>query len=178
MYSSLQHRVDLFLEQVFLQGFVGVHPFADRQPGAEFAFDGLLETFEIPLFRNALRRDEAVDDPRSHLVPHAVEHLGDIVVSHQVIALAIDDRALVVGDIVIFKQLLSYIEVAAFHLALGLFDRARDHAGFDRLAALHAEPAHEILHAFAGENPHQVVFHRQVETRMARVALATGAPRN
>ena len=166
---------DLVLQFGLLQRLVLVEPGAERQAGAEFGFDGAFEAFEVPLLGDALGRDVAVDNLAHDLFAHAAEQLRDILVAHQLVALAVDDRALVVGDIVILKQLLSYIEVAAFHLALGFFDRARDHAGLDGLAALHAEAAHEILHALAGEDAHQIVFHRQVEARIAWIALAPGA---
>ena len=43
----------------------------------------------------------------------------------------------------------------------------------DRLALLHADPAHEALDVLAAEQPHQVVFEGNVEARLARVALTS-----
>ena len=43
----------------------------------------------------------------------------------QFIALLVDHLALVVGDVVVFQQLLADVEVARFDLALRLLDRAR-----------------------------------------------------
>ena len=51
--------------------------------------------------------------------------------------------------------------------------RRRDHAAFDRFAFLHAEAGEDVLHPLAGEDPHQVVFERQVEAAAAGIALAT-----
>ena len=45
----------------------------------------------------------------------------------------------------------------------------------DRHALLHAEPLHQAGDAVRPEDPHQVVFEREVEARRARVALAAGA---
>jgi hypothetical protein len=42
------------------------------------------------------------------------------------VALLVDDLALVVGDVVVFEQLLADVEVARLDLALRLLDRARD----------------------------------------------------
>ena len=53
--------------------------------------------------------------------------------------------------------------------------RRRDHAAFDGLALLHAQPGEDVLDPFAGEDPHQVVFEREEEAAAARIALATAA---
>ena len=50
---------------------------------------------------------------------------GDILGFEQFVALRVDDLALVVGDVVVFEQLLADVEVAAFDLALGGFERTR-----------------------------------------------------
>ena len=49
--------------------------------------------------------------------------------------------------------------------------RRVDHPAFDRFAFLHAQPGEHVLHPFAGEDPHQVVFERQVEAAGAGIAL-------
>ena len=49
------------------------------------------------------------------------------------------------------------------------------HAVLDGDAFFHAEALHEARDAVRPEDPHQVVFERQVEPRRARVALAAGA---
>ena len=53
--------------------------------------------------------------------------------------------------------------------------RRRDHAAFDGLALLHAQPGEHVLDPFAGEDPHQVVFQREVEAAAAGVALPAAA---
>ncbi len=39
----------------------------------------------------------------------------------------------------------------------------------------HTQMAHQVANTVRGENTHQIVFQRQIETGKARVALATGA---
>ncbi len=51
----------------------------------------------------------------------------------------------------------------------------RDHPVLDRDAFLHAEFLHQAGDAIGSEDPHQVVFERQVEARRSRVALTSGA---
>ncbi len=46
---------------------------------------------------------------------------------------------------------------------------------FDRHVLFHAQPQHQVLHALAAEDAHQVVLQREVEARAAGVALAAGA---
>lgn len=75
----------------------------------------------------------------------------------------VDHLALLVGYVIEFQQLLADVEVAPFDLALGLLDGVGHHAVLDRLAGLHAQRLHEVLHPVGGEDPHQVVFQRQVE---------------
>jgi hypothetical protein len=59
---------------------------------------------------------------------------------HQVVALLVDDLALIVGDVVVLEQLLADIEVAALDLALGVLDGLGDPCGarWPRLLACRA----------------------------------------
>ena len=45
----------------------------------------------------------------------------------------------------------------------------------DRHVFFHAEPQHQVLHALAAEDAHQVVLQREIEARAAGIALASGA---
>src|SRR5690606_41028393 len=76
-------------------------------------------------------------------------------------------------DVVVLEQLLADIEVASLDLALGGFDRARHHAGFDGLAFRQLQALHDGAHPIAREDAHQRVFEREIEARRTRVALAT-----
>ena len=89
------------------------------------------------------------------------------------LAVAVDALPLLVHHFVVFEQVLANFEVALFDLLLGAFDAAADHAAFDRFAFLHAEAGEHVLDPLAGEDPHQVVFERQVEAAAAGIALAT-----
>jgi hypothetical protein len=55
------------------------------------------------------------------------------------------------------------------------FDPPADHAAFDPLALFHAERFQDRLDPGTGEDPHQVVFERQVEPAAAGIALAAAA---
>ena len=71
--------------------------------------------------------------------------------------------------------MLSGAEVLRFDLLLSALDRLGDHAVFDRNAFFHPEALHEAGNAVGSEDPHQVVFKGEIETRRARVALTAGA---
>ena len=113
------------------------------------------------------------------LVDLLVDHLEDQVAAVDAVenplAVAVDALPLLVHHLVVFEQVLADFEVALFDLLLGAFDAAGDHPAFDRLAFLHAEPGEHVLHPLAGEDPHQVVFERQVEAAAAGIALAAAA---
>ena len=91
------------------------------------------------------------------------------------LAIAVDALPLLVHHLVVFEQVLADFEVALFDFLLGAFDAAADHAAFDGLALLHAQPGQDVLDPFAGEDPHQVVFQREVEAAAAGIALAAAA---
>ena len=63
-----------------------------------------------------------------------------------------------------------------FDLALRGLDTLAEHATFDDLAFLHPGDRQQSLgEVRITEDAHQVVFHRQIEARGSRIALATGS---
>ena len=153
-----------------------------RQPGLglhgqiQVALKGFLQPIEIPVIRHTVGHHELINQAGGRLV----EHLGDrgthIRGTEDFGALLIDDLALIVGDIVEQQQLLADIEVVRLDLALRFLDLAREHAAFDDFAVLHAGELQQPLGAVRiTEDPHQIVFHRQIEAAGARITLATRA---
>ena len=90
-------------------------------------------------------------------------------------AVLVDHLALLVHDVVVFEQLFADFEVMRFDLLLRVGDGAGDHAVLDGDAFFHAEFQHQLRDPLGGEDAHQVVFQRQVESGRAGIALATGA---
>ena len=86
---------------------------------------------------------------------------------------AVDGFALAVQDVVVLQHVLALFGVAAFHLALGRGDGARDELGFERDVVRH-RAVHEPLGRAGVEQAHQVIGQRQVEPGLAGVALAAG----
>ena len=115
--------------------------------------------------------EELVEIMLDLLVDHLEDQLLAVGAVEDVLAVAVDAFSLLVHHFVVFEQVFADLEVAFLDLLLRAFDAARDHAAFDRLALLHAEPGEHVFHPFAGEDPHQVVFQREVEAAAAGVAL-------
>src|SRR3989344_7240924 len=134
----------------------------------------LVKALHVPLLLQALAWNKGIH----YLVHYFVADMGngfrDVVHVHQPVALFVDHLALVVGEVVVFEQLLADIEVASLDLALRVFDRTRHPGMFDRLARLHAEFLHDARQALRTEDAQQIIFEREIEARRSRVALATG----
>jgi hypothetical protein len=80
--------------------------------------------FSSPAGPIALRRCRPVRAPEI-LVQHRRAHRGDrfrdVFALEQLVALRVDDLALIVGDVVVLEQLFANVEVARFDLALCRF---------------------------------------------------------
>ena len=88
---------------------------------------------------------------------------------------AVDGLALLVHHVVVFEDVFAGGEILRFDGLLRGRDALGDHLAFDRHVFFHAQPQHQVLHALAAENAHQVVLQREIEARAAGIALASGA---
>src|ERR1700682_4310722 len=86
-------------------------------------------------------------------------------------ALAVDDFALLVHDVVVLDEVTAGVEVVPLDLGLRALDLARHHARLDRLVVGDAQHVHHALDAVATEDAHQVVVERQKEARGTWVSL-------
>src|SRR5437879_3429311 len=89
-------------------------------------------------------------------------------------AISINDFALLGDNIVIINDVFTNIEVVAFNLRLSLFDEARDHGALERHILFHANHFHDLGHTVGSETAHKFIIQGQEETRLTRVALASG----
>ena len=80
------------------------------------------KAFDIPLLLHAHRGNETVYPLVNHVGADMRDHLCDIFTVQKLITLLVDDLPLVVSNIVVFKELLTYIEVTTFHLTLSALD--------------------------------------------------------
>ena len=89
-------------------------------------------------------------------------------------ALVVDDGALAVEDLVVLEDVLADLEVLRLDLGLRGADGVADHLRLDRHVLRDVEAGEEVLDHRGVEQPHQVVAEREVEPRLAGVALAAG----
>ena len=75
----------------------------------------------------------------------------------------VDVLTLLVHHIVVLEQVFADGEVLRLHLLLRALDGLADHAVLDRHALFHAQALHQAGDAIGSEDPHQIVFERQIE---------------
>src|SRR6185312_3969121 len=136
---SRMYRIDDSLtEGGLLELRFGGEPPLRVDPRIEVPGDRLGEPVEIPVGRCGRARHELIHEGADGLLTDAADRSRQIVRSHELGALLIDDLALVVRDVIEQQQLLADVEVVRFDFALRLLDLASEHAALEHLALLHA----------------------------------------
>ncbi len=115
----------------------------------------------------AMSRSTALLDRLERLLPQ-------ILTVEDLLAAQVDDLALLVHHLVVLEHVLADLEVAIFDGALRALDGLRDHLRLER-HVVGEGTVHHPAHRTGREQPHQIVFERQVEAALARVTLAAGA---
>ena len=87
----------------------------------------------------------------------------------------VDHLALLVHDVVVLQQPLPLLEILELDPLLRLPDGAGDQSTGNDLARFRPTLIHPAGNPVGAEKPHQIVFQRQEEDRLPRVALAAGA---
>ena len=86
-----------------------------------------------------------------------------MLILQNLIALFIDKTALFIQHVIVFKEVLTDIEVAFFNLGLRLFDTFVKPRVLNRLAGFHTDLCHHPLEVFAAEQTHQIVIEGKEE---------------
>ena len=102
-----------------------------------------------------------------------VEHFSEIPTRKNLLTQVVDVLALRAHHVVVLEQVFADVEVAFFDFLLRVFDALCDPWMFDGFIVRHAHLFHQVLHAIAGEDAHQVIFERQEEAGQTRIALTT-----
>src|SRR5438874_6532719 len=116
-----------------------------------------------------------VDGIFDRLADPVLDLLPEIRALEDFAALAVDDLALLVHDVVVLDQVAAGVEVVPLHLGLGALDLSRNQPRLDRLVVGDAQHVHHAPDALTAKDPHQVVVQRQEEARRSRVTLTAGA---
>src|SRR5215468_8048491 len=144
--------------------------------GVEIALHRCAQCLEIPVLLGGLARQVLIEQRTDRVLHQPVNGVGEILGPHDLRALRVDHLTLIVGHVVEQQQVLADVEVVRLDLALRLLDLAGEHAALDDLAFLHAGHLQQALRAQrVAEDAHEVIFHRQIETARARVALPAGS---
>ncbi len=75
-------------------------------------------------------------------VYHTLDDLFQSITIKDLFPQGIDDLPLFIHDIIILKEVFSYIKVVCLNLSLGILDSLGDQVGLYWLPLLHAEPSH------------------------------------
>ena len=78
---------------------------------------------EQPLLFSHAMRHILINNFGQHVVTHGTDGLNDFAIVQQSVALRIHHAALVIGNVIVLKQLFAHIEVACFDFTLGRFNR-------------------------------------------------------
>ena len=128
---------NLSAEGLFVETTVFFQPLTYRQLQGEIGVQGFFQPLDIPLLFETLGRNKHIHGLSDHVFANRGNHVGDITIFKQIVALLIDHLTLIVGHIIVFQQVLTNIKVAPFDFALGFDDGIGDHAVFYRFAVLH-----------------------------------------
>ena len=96
-----------------------------------------------------------------------------IIICKNCISLFVNYSTLFVQYIIVIKQVFTNFKVAVFYLLLGLFNTLVQPWVINRFTRFHTNSSHHDFHSFATEKTHQIIIHRDVELRTARVTLTT-----
>ena len=105
---------------------------------------------------------------------HAEDGILEVAAVEHLLALPVDDLALLVHHVVVFKRRLTGLEVAGLDAGLRVLDGLREHLVLDGRVLVEVHAVHEVRNALAAEQAQQIVLEREVEARLARVALTAG----
>src|SRR5216110_2362199 len=93
---------------------VVLDPLLDGEFEAEVTLNIFLKTWGVPLLLETFRRNMILYERFHDIAAHEANAFGDILNVEQAVALLVDHLALLVRHVVVFEQLLAYIEVPSF----------------------------------------------------------------
>ena len=143
---------------------------------AELRLHGLRQAGQVPVLGVGFLVHVDADRLVQHLLDHPLDDVLDISPLQELLALAVDQLALCVHDVVVFQEVLADLEVVGLHPLLGRLDGPGDPGVFDGLPLLHPQLLHDLADPLLGEEAEQVVFQREEEPGGAGVPLAPRAP--
>src|SRR5436190_2172160 len=136
------------------------------------------QAVEVPVL-DVVADDVLVDEPLDDLADLVARLLAHVATLEDLVAVLVDDPALLVHHVVVLEDALADQEVLLLDLALGLLDLLGEDPRLDRLLVAvvvgGAEALEDVVDPVAREQADEVVLAGEEEARLARVALAAGA---
>ncbi len=126
---------------------------------------------KIPVIGRRLIAAIRIYNPVGHCIDHIQYVVLQVFAVQDLVALAINDLALLVHDIVILKDRLSSLKVYALNPLLGALDSVGQHPGLDRLVLLQAQHIYHPQHPIGAKEAHQVILQRNIEPGFAGIPL-------
>ena len=152
-------RFKHFLENVFFGNALGfANKVFEGHVDLPIGFECHLQRINIPLLFDRTFGHMARNEVAEGSITQVFDGFCNGLCFEHFITLCVKDFALIIGHIVILKQLLAHVKVTAFYLALRCFDRARHHTRLDWLAFRQLKTIHDGTHPIARKNSHQRVF--------------------
>src|SRR6266508_3027127 len=146
----------------------------DGEVRARQRVEGLHKPVEIPVVGVVALRVLG-DKPFDHVVDPAAHLLGEVLALEHLAPLGIDHLTLHVQDVVVLEDILPRDKVLLLDLLLRVLDLLREKPGLHGLVVGHLEALHDPEDPVAGEEADEVVLTREVEPRLAGIALAPRA---
>src|SRR5262249_21047814 len=127
-----------------------------------------------PLLRE-LGVGELLDARPDRLGDPALDLFREVLALEDAATLLVDDHALRVHHVVVLEDVLARDEVLLLDLLLRVLDLLREDAGLHRLVVRDLEAVHDVVDPVSSEEPDELVLPREIEARLARVALTSRA---
>ena len=172
LFSKFLHQTGGFLgvltQQLILAGF-------QHASGPVHAIELSKEHGQTLLgYRAAGLGQDGGDGAADDTLDHRTDGVLQVIAVEHLLALGIDDLTLDIHHVVIFQNVLSGLEIAAFHGLLGIFHCAGENLGIDGGILVQTQGVHHAHDTARGKQTHQVVLHTQVEAALAGVTLTAG----
>ena len=89
---------------------------------AEIGGKLVLQCRNVPLFFHAVRRDVVINQVADNVGADFAGQIADIFSRQDFVTLMVNHFTLVIGNVIVFQNLFTHIEVAAFDFTLRAFD--------------------------------------------------------
>jgi len=150
--------------------------FLGGEPDGEGGIDPLEESGHIGLGIAALGGEEGLDFLGHDFADDLMDEDARILGIHDLVAVAVDDFALLVHDIIKFQRPAAHEVVTLFDALLGGLDTLVEPGVLELLPLLHTEGLHDLGHAVGGtEVAHEVILEADIEPRATRISLSGAA---